>query len=42
MIVVIVLLGILGSVAPGKFENPGDVAEHAEVDAISTTLGGIC
>ena len=38
MIVVVVLLGILGSVALGKFANLGNAAEHAKVDAIFGTI----
>ncbi|MCP4874203.1 MAG: prepilin-type N-terminal cleavage/methylation domain-containing protein [Gammaproteobacteria bacterium] len=37
LVVVIVLLGILGSVAMGKFEDLGDAAEHAKVDSIFAT-----
>ena len=36
----IVLLGILGTVALGKFENLGDSAENAKVDTIFATVEG--
>lgn len=38
LIVVIVILGILGTVALGKFEDLGDDAENAKVDAIFGTI----
>lgn len=38
LVVVIVILGILGTVALGKFEDLGDDAENAKVDAIFGTV----
>ena len=38
LIVVIVLLGIVGGVALGKFENLSDAAENAKVDTIFATV----